>query len=270
LMGPPAPPSLLASRANRSGSGSGISSSSSIYLVSPSRQQEAIRRRPSQSSKMANAMLEESFKSSHPDLLSCGGLLPASSGQLNGSHDYDTGARHRHHQYPASPGGPHHHNGGGGGAPVLSSHVPLPHPPAAGNAASNSGGTGATARRGALQSICRSSHNKFDSAAAAAAASGGGGGAIALKDVSPSRKKSVDFALSDHHRRHQQRGSDRHPPHNLKHPSSPPSAPPPAKRTRTSEPWSPKQVVDGAFVSSEPLLLLASSVPCTCFFEVAA
>jgi hypothetical protein len=60
----------------------------------------------------------------------------------------------------------------------------------------------------------------------------------------------VDFALSDHHRHRQQRGSD------LKHPSSPPaspSAPPPAKRTRTSEPWSPKQVVDGAFVSREPL-----------------
>jgi hypothetical protein len=54
---------------------------------------------------------------------------------------------------------------------------------------------------------------------------------IPLKDVSPSRKKSVDFALE--HRQHH-------------HAAAAAAGPPPPKRARHSEPWSPKQVVDGA------------------------
>jgi hypothetical protein len=197
-------------------------------------------------SAMANAMLEESFKSSHPDLIAyeSGG---GGGAQQHRSHDSDR-------RLLESPIPPHTVASAAAGATF---HTRQQHPGVASHRGRQSGsgdgharsgthrGGMAAARRGVLQSICRSSHGnnsgsgKFFGASPSSSSGGGGAGTdfgtttttatIPLKDVSPSRKKSVDFALEHHH-------ADRH--HH-------PHQPPPPKRARTSDPWSPKQVVDG-------------------------
>ena len=151
---------------------------------------------------MANAMLDETFKSSHPDLMACDA----------GEHDYAL----------ALTSGPNNSNVGTADAGPRTALV---------------SSLSTSSRRGApLQSICKSS---FSSRLQLEASN------IPLKDVSPSRKKSVDFALE--HRQHHS-SAENAAAAAAAHPSSNPSAlgPPPPKRARRGEPWSPKQVVDGA------------------------
>jgi hypothetical protein len=153
---------------------------------------------------MANAMLDETFKSSHPDLMAC----------VTGEHDY---------HLALTSSGPNGSSSNGVSAGTTSAATAPPRTGALVSSLSTS-----SILRGPLQSICKSSF--LSSSRLQLEASNN----IPLKDVSPSRKKSVDFALE--HRQHHHAAS--HPPT---------SGPPPPKRARhSSEPWSPKQVVDGA------------------------
>jgi hypothetical protein len=169
---------------------------------------------------MANAMLEETFKSSHPDLMACDA----------GEHDYHLALT------SSGPNGSGSSNGGlSAGTTSSAATAPPPHR----TGALVSSLSTSSILRGPLQSICKSSFLSSSRLQLEASANSNSG-MIPLKDVSPSRKKSVDFALE--HRQHHHAAAAA-----AATTSTSTSGPPPPKRARhSSEPWSPKQVVDGA------------------------